>query len=463
MAKVNIYLIFLLFSCRALTAHNGICNPTFTTQLGDHIATFVLAKILSLKYEVPFYYVPFKYSDLFKFDETESKLDHNDFKKHVAVSTEKDITNNLNKENILFYTNFHTIIDGIHPSWIKTIRETLRLKEIPIVNDLPENIVTIAVHIRKANGGGERDEGNQRSEQYFDFDCSLTEYVYINNFSQFTFDWMTFIRFSKGSSFIPKNYLNKNGVIEYSSNVVESANVSDNSYYTNYPLDHGCPIKYAPDQYYVDQIKKISSDLGDIPLFVQIFTDDKDPLALVKRVKSAVNKSNIIFHYENYRKKPYREQIAKDLYSMSRFDILIRSHSYFCKIAEFIGDHKLVIFPLESRWLTPKKLIMTKVAIKGNLNSTKCSFLESNKIYADLFKDKDLILQLDTQDENGLAPLHIAAKEGNIYAVKSLIHAGSNINIQDRNGNTPLMYAMMNQHMEIVKYLREKKADIKSL
>lgn len=460
--RKNICLLFFLcFSHNFLISDNGIYNQTFSTQLGDHIATFVSAKILSLKYNIPFYYVPFKYSDLFIFDDAERLLSNYKFKEHVQVLNEKNVIDNLYKGEVLFYTHFQTAIERIHPQWIEELRKIVQLKETPLVNPLPKDTITIAVHIRKANGGGERNEGKQISQQYFDFDRSITEYIYINNVSQFPFDWMTFIRFGKDSYHMPQGYLNMNGITQENNTLTTTnLNVSDTSYYSNYPLDRGCPIKYAPDQYYVDQIKKISTDLGDIPLFVQLFTDDINPLALLEKIKNVVNKPNITFHYHNNRDYSYRDQMAQDLYSMSRFNILIRSHSYFAKTAELMGNHTLIIFPIDFKWITSSKLVITKVIIKGNLNSKTCSILENNKIYSPLFNGKDLILHLDEKDTDGFAPLHLAAKDGNLYIIKSLIHSCADIDIQDNYGNTPLMHALTNNHNEIAKYLLAQNANI---
>jgi len=71
--------------------------------------------------------------------------------------------------------------------------------------------------------------------------------------------------------------------------------------------------------------------------FCKYLQDDKDPVSLIKRLEKEVNCKNIIFHYENNNKDNFTERTAKDLYGMSRFDILIRSSSYFSRVAELMG------------------------------------------------------------------------------------------------------------------------------
>jgi len=45
------------------------------------------------------------------------------------------------------------------------------------------------------------------------------------------------------------------------------------------------------------------------------------------------------------------------LYGMSRFDILIRSSSYFSRVAELMGNHKIIIYPVTSYWQKDKLIV----------------------------------------------------------------------------------------------------------
>jgi hypothetical protein len=304
-----------------------------SVQVGDNIASFSLAKILSLKYNIPLYYHPFLHADLFILDAHESKEVPQKPYRTIRVSREEDITSNLNKkELILFYTDVFTKIDYINSAWLAELKRILQLKEPPTVAALPEDKITVAVHIRKGNGGGQFYDGEQSSLQLFDFDRSWV--MYIKNYNNHPFDWPTYTRNVK----------------------VDTVDAWQ--------------TKFPPDQFYVDQIIKLSNDLHNKALFVQIFTDDKEPQALVNKIKTAVNKPNIFFFYVDNRNLSFKEQIAYDLQSMSRFDVLIRSQSYFSRIAELMGNNKMVISPLSFIW-RDKKLIMNKIVVKGSLNELK--------------------------------------------------------------------------------------------
>ena len=60
----------------------------------------------------------------------------------------------------------------------------------------------------------------------------------------------------------------------------------------------------------------------------------------------------------------------------------------------------------------------------------------------------------------GLAPMHLAARQGEIESVKALIDAGADVNQRGAGDPvTPMLIATMNGHFDLAKYLLEKGAD----
>jgi uncharacterized protein len=60
----------------------------------------------------------------------------------------------------------------------------------------------------------------------------------------------------------------------------------------------------------------------------------------------------------------------------------------------------------------------------------------------------------------GLAPMHLAARQGQIESVKALIDAGADVNQRGASDPvTPLLIATMNGHFDLAKYLLDKGAD----
>ena len=66
---------------------------------------------------------------------------------------------------------------------------------------------------------------------------------------------------------------------------------------------------------------------------------------------------------------------------------------------------------------------------------------------------------VNIQDEYGQTPLHLASESSYLDVVKFLIENGADVNITNNNG-TPLHNACENGHLDIVKFLIENGADI---
>ncbi|MFI4983966.1 MAG: ankyrin repeat domain-containing protein, partial [Rickettsiales bacterium] len=70
-------------------------------------------------------------------------------------------------------------------------------------------------------------------------------------------------------------------------------------------------------------------------------------------------------------------------------------------------------------------------------------------------------VDIDAQNIYGLTPLAKAVVEGNLEAVKALMMGGANINIPDKQGNTPLMYAAQFNRKEIlIELLKDPRIDV---
>lgn len=359
--KTSFFLICLsfLFVCHT---HSHVIRHGNTLQLGDNIAGFSLAKILSLKYNIPLEVHPFFYSNLFVLDDVERKWNYGSFDEVVHVLTEKDIVNSINKEcNVLFYTDIFTKIDFIDPKWVKQLKREVQLKKKPLVHPLPNDIITVALHIRKGNGGGMVYDGEQSSLQEFDFDRTIVSYI--NDYWNYPFEWSAYTR---------DNFSHESDGNQIRS-VIELPEIQTRN--TDFPdvrkdfIDQidNYQTKFPPDQFYIDQVMKLSEELHHPSLYVQIFTDDKEPDALTKRIRNAVNMPNITICHHKNQNLEFQDMIAEDLHIMSQCDVLIRSESYFSRVAELMGNHKVVIYPISFVW-DEKKLIMNEIVIKGSIS-----------------------------------------------------------------------------------------------
>jgi len=285
-------------------------------RFGDQIVAYTTAKWISFKFNIPLLLKPFQYSSILRLGREEKKYSEEiikEFEGVVPIESEQDIIEH-NQENVIFENRGIRFRIGGCPGLEQTIEYMLQdqffvaelknmlqsVVSLPII-DLPRDKVTVAVHIRK--GGG------------FDKPLSSIQY-YRRNMVSKKFDFYA---------------------------------------------DERWPLKFPPEQYYVNQIKRISELFNDAPLFVYIFTDDRNPLKLVKRIKRAVKKSNITFSCRN-RGNMYNAHVVEDFYNMARFDCLIRSGSHFALAAQLLGNHEVIIRPKHWQWVG-KKLVIDEVAI----------------------------------------------------------------------------------------------------
>ena len=74
----------------------------------------------------------------------------------------------------------------------------------------------------------------------------------------------------------------------------------------------------------------------------------------------------------------------------------------------------------------------------------------------------DAVKKHDPEDREGFAALHLAAEAGKLDACVSLLTAGAAPNMATAAGYTPLMFACMNGHLDIVGTLLDARADIRA-
>lgn len=351
--------IFKLFAIMALLTNSCILGKLYILNsvdgyVGGSMANFASAKILSLKYDLKLIASQFYHSNLFALDDEETKDSYEIRQKckPVRVFSEKSILKYKNStEDILFWTDLRTKCGHISDENIAILKKSVQPKNPPSTKHIPTNKLSIAIHIRKGNGGGEHYDGETTSQQIFNFDRSIVKYNY--NATQQPFEWEEDYR-----------YINRNKLLH--PNVPWNTNALDKV--------SAMALKFIPEQYFIDQLVKISNDLNNPPIFVQIFTDDRNPEKVTQRIKTAIQKTNFTFYHNNNTTKDYETRVLEDLYHMSKCDGLIRSQSYFTRAAELMGNHKFVFFPMGHTW-HGNKMIATKIYAKGYLK-----FLENFKI-----------------------------------------------------------------------------------
>lgn len=291
-------------------------------RFGDNIMVYLLAQCIAHKYKIPLLYKEIEHSELLhlhyheplRYEKEQTKKLHYRF----PIFTESDLEQ-YKHEKTLFVSSLKfraPDLSGTHkitqylqnnPNLLQEIKFMLRPIEQPNIPTLPTNKLTVALHVRKGGGFDEP----LRSQQYYS----------TNN--------------------IPLH------VKQIPITKIEKRRFADKRH----------PLRFPPEQFYVDQLKKLTNDYPDQQLYVFIFSDEKNLKALCNRLKLAVNNKNITF---DYRKDDPSQYIIDDWIAMQHFEVLIRPASSYSKTAQILGNNKLVIHPTKSYWYKDR-LIIEKV------------------------------------------------------------------------------------------------------
>lgn len=122
------------------------------------------------------------------------------------------------------------------------------------------------------------------------------------------------------------------------------------------------PLKFPPNSYYIEQLKRIGRIFQGQPIYVYIFTDHCRPERLVERFSAAVNLPNMTFDCGNGNSEGI-DQMLSDFHSLGKFDCLIRPSSNFSIIASVLGDYSLIITPMHAD-TSGDKISIDEVEIK---------------------------------------------------------------------------------------------------
>jgi len=263
-------LVFLMTTTfSGLLSQDAItCQRWKGGRFGDQIISYSKAKLLSFKYDLLFLYKPFEHSNKLEMHQKET---HYSQKTAAQCDRTVNIQNECNinpksLENILYTSPYHLALTGsnifvnnktensaehlchytlLNPSFAhelkKMISPTIQLPK----PSLPPDKICVAVHVRKGSNT-DRPLG------------SIQQYSGHENLVTYNFQSYPLVK-------IRSNHFNKKR---------PPHNHADKTW----------PQKFPPDQYYIDQIKKLSAMFHDAPLYVYLFTDHHNPHTILARM-----------------------------------------------------------------------------------------------------------------------------------------------------------------------------------
>ena len=310
--KTSLTTLFMMALCLVsdITAKNGLTFRHNHGRLGDVLLNYTKNFYIAQKHGLDLYIlneIPYVHDFMLDLETPHIHVNSPLFNKRISISNDTQITGT--HDNALYISGCYITVDGIsnfdawhshmfqcsieQPAFGSQIKKHLTPKK-PYDMQLPQDITTVAIHIRK--GGG--------------FDHPLASEQYRPEHPQ------------------------------------EGEGTRTN--YKEY-VDRDQPFKFPPEQYYVDQLNFLHALLDYQPLYVFVFTDDRDPEAIVDRIKQRINNANIQFDYRKAG-NAHDKNILEDISFMSMFDYLIKSGSHYPWVAQMIGNHKAIISPTAYEW-----------------------------------------------------------------------------------------------------------------
>lgn len=329
-------------------------------RLGDALTTVCKTLYFAQAFNLPIYFHDFPYFDQFAISQNAKMLTPeitHQYKKRISIQRQTDVSNNLDSsEPILFECQFLSetpvlyTLTHEYPDFGQKVKKAFTpLIEIPSLAK-PPAVLTVALHVRKG-GGFDKPLGSQ---QEYGPAHSLPKGVYLKKHSApGSHDDIWAMRWPASALFIEavKHYI----------------------YKKNNFSDYVWPIKFPCDQYYIDCLKELASMFPGKNILVYLFTDDPEPENIMERYSAQLHDyPRIIFSYRQ-KGNHHTKNVIEDLFSLTQCDCLISASSSFATVAQFLGDHQALMFPV---WATSfaDKIVITKtgvITLHGHENGEK--------------------------------------------------------------------------------------------
>lgn len=131
-----------------------------------------------------------------------------------------------------------------------------------------------------------------------------------------------------------------------------------------------CPLRFVPEEFFIEQVRRIAQMFPDRELYVFIFTDHPNPIKLVKKFQKDLTDERITFDCRT-QGNSHKANVLEDFFSMMDFDCLIRPGSHFTRFVQRLGNNKLVIYPESIKEIAPGKKVIDTIKIKTRNDSTQ--------------------------------------------------------------------------------------------
>lgn len=122
------------------------------------------------------------------------------------------------------------------------------------------------------------------------------------------------------------------------------------------------PLRFAPDSFFIDQLKKLPQMFPDTNFYVYLFTDHNNPAELAQKYKHAVGCDQMTIDYRTEENNEFIN-VLDDFFALTQFDCLIRADSNFSIIASKLGNYKMLISPWHGT-VTGQETIIDEIRVE---------------------------------------------------------------------------------------------------
>lgn len=271
-------------------------------RLGDNLLDYAHAKWLSYKYGIPLLFQTFEYSDQFVFDDIEEKLTI----ENEACYSKKMLAS-------LFQLDNHVQVDTLY---------------------------------------------------FLAHACdSYDEHIFNGSHGTFVpVDWSDETFRNMMRTLIAPKYPLK--LLELPSNIISVAlhyRTGGGFILDTEAMKCGLPLRFPDQSYYFKQLAKLYFLIHYQPMYVHIFTDHPQPEEIRSLFKRRFPYSNIEFGCRVDGNR-HDANVLEDLFSMMKFDCLIRPMSHYSMTASHLGDFKIEFFPTHGHWVRDR-FVVDKVQV----------------------------------------------------------------------------------------------------
>lgn len=262
-------------------------------RLGDNLITYLHAKWISYKYNIPLLFKPFSYSDQL-----------------MLSCIDQQLTGNF------FFNNQVLLING------------------------------------KPKGGGEIDR-NARSTLYTvpyfgESEIELEFFPFLKSYN-FSVDWHDLAFRAEIIQAIQPISQDLIRPLPYTDRITVAVHVRTGVGFDTSNSNKHLPFKFPPHSFYIQQIRRIAEFFKGQPLYLYLFTDDPNPSNIVRLYESILQNPDLKFIYRE-NGNHHKNNVLEDMFSLAQCDCLIRGESNFSLVPSKINDYMFMITPAHHRW-----------------------------------------------------------------------------------------------------------------